>query len=257
MRGGRLIVYGCKFLLRPHPTTPRSPTPSWLWLRVSLSLYNTVVEMTPGGGEILVPGWEFHRLISVRRCCRRRSYFLQSYPSTECLVSWVPICICQGVCRIKPTCVTALFDLACWSSGSPCQISVSNLGRRLSQGVAYLSPTPIAPPIPFCNEFVYKFTLAPSLCLALWKNIPCPTRGATPARIAHVFLIIIIVFVLVLRKCPFCMLDQPVEKSNITEVQGELHPGPCISLPALPFCIKLLSAEGIFQSKINKSHRQQ
>lgn len=31
-------------------------------------------------------------------------------------------------------------------------------------------------------------------------------------------------FILVLRKCPFCMLDQPVEKSNIMEVQGELHP---------------------------------
>lgn len=43
-------------------------------------------------------------------------------------------------------------------------------------------------------------------------------------QVLHVFLIIIIVFVLVLRKCPLCMLDQPVEKSNIMEVQGELHP---------------------------------
>lgn len=56
------------------------------------------------------------------------------------------------------------------------------------------------------------------------KNILPSTHAVIPAQTAHVFLIIIIVFILVLRKCPFCMLDQPVEKSNIMEVQGELHP---------------------------------
>lgn len=40
----------------------------------------------------------------------------------------------------------------------------------------------------------------------------------------HVCLIVIIIFVLVHWKCPLCMLDQPVGKSNIIEVQGELHP---------------------------------
>lgn len=50
------------------------------------------------------------------------------------------------------------------------------------------------------------------------------THCYTSTNSTHVFLIIIIVFILVLRKCPFCMLDQPVEKSNIMEVQGELHP---------------------------------
>lgn len=69
----------------------------------------------------------------------------------------------------------------------------------------------------------------------LCKNILPSTCADMPAQIAHVFLIIIIVFILVLRKCPFCMLDQPVEKSNIMEVQGELHP---VLFP--------LSTEGIF-----------
>lgn len=43
-------------------------------------------------------------------------------------------------------------------------------------------------------------------------------------RRPHVCLIVIIIFVLVHWKCPLCMLDQPVGKSNIIEVQGELHP---------------------------------
>lgn len=141
------------------------------------------------------------------------------------------------MCRIKPTCISTLFDLGCWPSGSSCQISVSNPGRHLSQIVASVSDctqtAAICPPgvmILYTNSHQQRHSVLPfEKTYHLFHAVPYRHQ------ILHVFLIIIIVFVLVLRKCPFCMLDQPVEKSNIMEVQGELHPGPCISLPPAPF----------------------